>query len=122
MQAVGTLDEATMTLTVSQPGHSIHTFIPAAVVSGIVLGIEDNVNDNGTIYEHVYELLRSDGTYVKVRYIAKASGSVSFYQTPVETGDFMNALGTYEKAGNVVTIEGPGAMLKTYASPAEATY
>lgn len=123
MQAYGNLDEATMTLTVVLPGQYVRTFVPTATVEGTVLSIQENVTgENGVVFDHVFELLRNDGTYVNVGFTPEASGLLSLYRTPIQIGDYMKAIGKYDKTGNLVIISGPADLLKTYASRAEAGY
>jgi len=109
MEAYGTLDRGTNTVVVASEGDYIRTYEVKADVIGVVVGIKD-----ARPGERVFELLRSDGTYVNVRYNMRGKAGASLYGAEVRVGYYLRAVGTYEKINNSVIVATEFDMIKAY--------
>ena len=110
MVAYGTLDRNTNTLVVAGEDGYIRTYGVKADVVGIVVGIKPGAAAG----ECSYELLRNDSTFINVRYTPGKGAAVSLYGTAVKTGDYLRAVGTYDRAANTIIIATPDDMIKSY--------
>jgi hypothetical protein len=109
MEACGTLDKETNTVVVAEPGDYIRTYRHQATVMGVVVNIQNVTAMDSHPYppqRYFYQLLRDDGTFINVIYT---------YNERVQVGDYMKAVGTYDKNANTVSVTGQNDMLKTYA-------
>lgn len=111
LEARGTLNKETNTIVVAEQGDYIKTSLHKATVVGVVVGIA-SIDASG---KYLYELLREDGTYVNVSYIANKDVAISLYSETVQIGDYMKAIGTYDKETNTVMVTGQDDFIKTYS-------
>jgi len=117
MEACGTLDKQTNTVVVANEGDPIRTFPSKTTVLGVVVSIQNTTSAESSgdaPGQHVYELLRDDGTFVNVSYTAKGDVALSLYSEAIQVGDYMKAVGTYDKSTNTVITATKGDMIKTY--------
>jgi hypothetical protein len=110
IDALGSIDKQTGTLVVAEMGNFIRTSVPKATVLGAVVGIDAT----GAPERYVYELLREDGTFVKVSH-TPGDAALSLYNETIRIGDYMKAVGTYDKSTNTIILAGPDNMVKTYS-------
>jgi hypothetical protein len=123
MDACGRLDKESNTIIVAEQGDYIKTSFRQATVLGVVINISDITaldSHSDTPHQFLYELLREDGTFVNVRYTAAKGATLSLYIESIKVGDYMKAVGTYLKDGNIVVVTGPDDMIKTYQFRVEA--
>ena len=107
LDARGTLNKESNTIVVAEQGDYIRTSLHKATVVGVVISITGiGANDNSSLSEFSCELLREDGTYVNVSYIPNGESGISLYGETIEVGEFMKAIGTYDKKTNTVALSG----------------
>jgi hypothetical protein len=102
---------------VSDQGDYTRTSLHKATAIGVVVGIEEidlSSSKGGQPDEYIFELLREDGTYVFVRNTLQKGVALSLIAKPVRIGNFMKAIGNYDKDSNTIIAEGEGDMIKTY--------
>lgn len=109
MEAYGRLDRSANALVVAEEGDYIRTYEVKADIIGAVIDIREP-----SPAELVFELLRSDGTYVTIRYLIQGQAPTSFYNASVRIGDYLRAVGTYEKNSNTLVVATEYDMLKSY--------
>lgn len=116
MEAYGTLDKQTNTLRVANEGDYIKTFPVKTTVLGVVISISKTIpaDNSGDIPGYVYELLRDDGTFINISYTAREGVALSLYEESIKVGDYMKAVGTYDKSTNTVIVAAGDDMIKTY--------
>ncbi len=115
IEACGILDKSSNTLVVAEQGDYIRTSLNKATVLGIVVSIREIAPpDIPKLGQYAYELLRDDGTFINVSYTAKEGIAVSLYNDSVRVGDYMKAVGLYDRSANTVITTGPDDMIKTY--------
>lgn len=113
MEARGTLDGQTNTVVVAEAGDYISTSLKKATVVGVVVDIKD-ITPEGETGQYIYELLREDGTFINVSLTAGKGVALSLYNETIQVGNFMKAVGTYNKGTNTVLTAGQDDMIKTY--------
>jgi hypothetical protein len=117
IEAYGTLDRQTNILGVADEGDYIKTYAVKATVLGIIVDIKKltPAAGSGNISEqYLYELLRDDGTFISVSYTTKEAALLSLYNEAIQIGEYMKAVGIYDKNANTVIVATGGDMIKTY--------
>jgi hypothetical protein len=124
MEAYGVYNQNTNTINVAQPGDYIKTSVYKVTVSGYIVSDGYTASADGpldALRNFVYTLIRDDGTFVNVSYTAYPPSpaadankiEMSLYDGDIKIGDYMKAIGTYDKQTNTVML-GDGDFLKTY--------
>jgi hypothetical protein len=127
MEAYGSYDSKTNTLTVAEAGNYIRTSVPRATVIGRIVSGGDTTPEGGPLdapRKFIYEIEQDDHTLIHVSYTAYPpspagddSGfrfALSLYNSSIKIGDYMKASGILDKAANTVMLTGPDDFLKTY--------
>jgi hypothetical protein len=117
MEASGTLNKDTNTVIVAEQGDYIKTSLHKATVLGVVVSIKYSlppVSSGVTSKQFVCELLREDGTFINVSYTAGEEVTLSLYNEIVQVGDYVKAVGTYDKNTGTVVASTSGDLIKTY--------
>ena len=123
MDACGVLNTNTNTVNVTDTGNYIRTSVHLVTVTGVVVSVNNLTPPGGASnapLQYLYELIRDDGTFIKVNYtINPPAGSTSaamasLYNSSVQPGDYMKAVGTYDKETNTVVVADSNDMIKTY--------
>jgi len=109
--ARGTLDKASNTVIVAEQGDFITTAVRKTAVLGAVVSIEKDADKTG---QTIYELLRDEGTFINISLSPDAAAAQSLYNQAVRVGDYMKAVGNYDRSTNTVRVDGPDDMIKTY--------
>ncbi len=115
MEARGTLNKETDTV-VAEQGDFIKTYLHKATVLGVVVSARETTLDSlvDVPRKYTYELLREDGTFVNVNFTAKEGIALSLYNETIQVGDYMKAVGTYDKSTNTVVVVTQDDLIKTY--------
>ncbi len=117
IEACGVLDKQSDMVIVAEQGDFIRTSLNKATALGVVVSIREIVSpDNleGRPAQYIYELLREDGTFINVSYTGNEGVALSLYNHPIHVGDFMKAVGTYDKNTSIVVVANQADMVKTY--------
>jgi hypothetical protein len=118
IEVCGALDKESNTVIVAEKGDYIRTSLRKATVLGVIVSIEettplDGVEDVPGLGHYVYEILREDGTFIKVS-CTPEKAAFSLYNRAIRVGDYMKAVGTYERRTNTVVVATQDDMIKTY--------
>lgn len=117
IDARGNLDKQSNTVVVAESGDFIKTSLRKSTVLGVLINIKDTTppdSPEDTPRQYIFELLKEDGTYVNVSYTAKEDVGRSLYNATIQVGDYMKAVGTYDKSTNTVVAATEGDLIKTY--------
>ncbi len=117
IDARGTLDKQTNTVVVAKLGDFITTSLRKTTVLGVVVSIKDAAppdSPGAAPRQYVYELLREDGTFINVSDAAKEGVAHSLYNEAIQVGDYMKAVGTYDRSTNTVVADELNDLIKTY--------
>ncbi len=113
----GTLDKQSNTVVVAESGDFIKTSLHKSTVLGVVIGIKETTlpdSPENTSKQYIYELLRDEGTIVNVSYTDGEGISPSLHNEAIQVGDYMKAVGTYDRSTNTVVADELNDLIKTY--------
>lgn len=111
MTARGALDRQSNTVNVAEQGDFIITSLRKITVLGAVVSIAKDVDKTG---QTAYELIRDDGTFINVNLDPDSAAAQSLYNQTVRVGDYMKAVGTYDRNTHTIKVSAPDDMIKTY--------
>jgi hypothetical protein len=117
IEAYGNLDRQTNTLMVANDGDYIKTYVVKATVLGIIVSIQKitpAAGSGNTSEQYLYELLRDDSTFISVSYTNKGAALLSLYNEAIQIGEYMKAVGIYDKSTNTIAVTAADDLLKTY--------
>jgi hypothetical protein len=103
-------------------------------ISGVVVSGGDTTPADGprdAPRQFVFVVKKADGASIEVAYTAYPPSPVadrergkielSFYQTPVQAGDFLEARGSYNPTTNFLTVAQQGDYIRTSEKPSAAS-
>jgi hypothetical protein len=127
LEACGTLDEATNTVTVANQGDYIRTSVPKVEVTGKVVSLGDAADPDGpqdAPRKLVCRLQKDDGTVITISFTAyppspagdaaREKITLSLWSDSIQIGDYMKACGTLDVESGTISLAEQGDFLKTY--------